>query len=99
MSVIASALLITGLFLLTFFSGYWTGQKSKEPKHRHPKKITEEEMPIIHPATGRFCPICGCDTHKTTVFHDQEKHKIPKARHCHICGAGPGEKCDAGLHG
>jgi len=99
MAVIASTLTICGIAILLWLSGYWLGQKSTKDKYRHPKKVTEEEMPILHPNSGRFCHVCGCDTHKSTVFHDQKQHEIPKARYCHICGAGPGENCDAGLHG
>ena len=95
----AAAIIFVGIgFIIAAFSiGYGMGKSSVKPskkKMKHPK-----ENALIHPNSGRYCPICGIDTHKSSRFHDAKQHELPKAHYCHICGAGPGEKCDAGLHG
>ncbi len=101
MGAVAVAFVLMGIAFSVAFIAYTMGRNSVKPKNpkKRKGKITETEMPLIHPNRGHFCLICGCDTHKSTVFHDKKQHEIPKARYCDICGQGPGEKCDAGLHG
>ena len=58
---------------------------------------THHEKPITHPAAGTFCPHCGIN-HRTLgpcLCTDQQR---ALGGTCHLCGAGPDEPCDAGLH-
>jgi len=51
-----------------------------------------------HPASGRFCPWCGVDKDNATPCARDVSHGTTEVAYCHICGAGPGDSCDAGLH-
>jgi len=53
----------------------------------------------LHPSSGTYCPWCGVNLSKGEAHDDRVPHSTPHAVYCHICGAGRGEPCDAGLHG
>lgn len=99
--VIAAIILMgIGLLIVVAHVSFTVGRNSmKRIIIKKRKNDPEGVLPIIHPMTGRFCIICGVNQRETTVIHDEKQHEIPKPRYCDICGAGPGEKCDAGLHG
>jgi len=65
-----------------------------------PDLVEPTEQGYTHPATGRYCHVCGAE--RDVEPCNRERHLDPanRGRYCHICKADAAlnEPCDAGLH-
>ena len=68
----------------------WRKKASKAPP----------DLRDLHPATGRYCHVCGAERDVEPCSRAQHLDDMNQGRYCHICKADAlmGEPCDAGLH-